>query len=86
MIKNYLPMQDTQETWIQFLSWEDPWSRKSQSALVFLENSMDRGFWQAIVYRFTKHWTCMSMHMHTCTCTANYKIGVIKNKQTKNDA
>ena len=29
-----------------------------------LENSMDRGAWQAIVYAVTKGWTQLSMHAH----------------------
>ena len=29
-------MQETQETWVQILSWEDRWSRKCQPTPVFL--------------------------------------------------
>ena len=29
-----------------------------------LENSMDRGPWQATVYGVAKSWTQLSMHMH----------------------
>jgi len=29
-------MQETQETWVQILSWEDHWSRKCQPTPVFL--------------------------------------------------
>ena len=29
-------MQEMQETWVQSLGWEDPWSRKWQPTAVFL--------------------------------------------------
>ena len=36
MVKNCLPMQEMQETRVQFLGWEDPWRRKWQPTPVFL--------------------------------------------------
>ena len=43
-----------QKTWVQSLGWEDP-LEKGVATLQFscLENSMDRGTWQAIVHGVT---------------------------------
>ena len=35
-VKNPPAVQETQETWVQFLDWEDPLKRKWQSTAVFL--------------------------------------------------
>ena len=37
------------ETWVQFLGWEDPLEKEMATPLQYscLENSMDRGAWQA---------------------------------------
>ena len=55
MVKNPPAMQETQ---VQSLGQEDPW-RRDDSPLQYscLENSMDRGAWQAAVHRVTKSWT-----------------------------
>ena len=37
-----------------------------------LENSMDRGAWQAVVHGVTKSWTCEHARIHTHTHTHNY--------------
>ena len=47
VVKTHLPMQETQETQVQSLGRE----------YSCLENPMDRGTWQAIVYRVAKSWT-----------------------------
>ena len=44
-----------QETWVQFLGWEDPLEKEmaTHSSILeysVLENPMDRGAWQAIVH------------------------------------
>ena len=46
------PMQETQETHVQSLSWEDPPGEGKGNPLQFscLGNSMDRRDWQAIVH------------------------------------
>ena len=47
------------EIWVWFLGWED-----------FLEKSMDRGAWQAIVHGIIKSWTWLTdEHTHTNTHT-----------------
>ena len=49
MVKNLPAMQ---ETWIRSLGWEDPPGEGNGYLLQYsgLENSEDRGAWQAIVY------------------------------------
>ena len=44
MVKNLPAMQ---ETWVQFLGWEDPLEKGNGNALQYscLENPMDRGVW-----------------------------------------
>ena len=45
----------TWETWVRSLGWEVPWRREWLPFPVFLlEDSMDRGAWQATVHRVTK--------------------------------
>ena len=45
-----------QETWVQFLGWEDPRGECNGYPLQYscLENSMDRGAWQATVHGVAK--------------------------------
>ena len=47
-----------QETRVLSLGWEDPLEEgmTTQSG-IFLENSMDRGVWQATVHGVAKSWT-----------------------------
>ena len=49
MVKN---LPEKQETWIQSLGWEDSLEKKMAHQIQYspLENSIDRGAWQAIVY------------------------------------
>ena len=57
MVKNSpLPMQ---ETCVQSLHREDP-TKKGKAAHSCLENSMDRGTWQARVHGVTKSQTRLS--------------------------
>ena len=47
-----------QETQVRCLSWEDPLEKEmANHSSILLENSMDRGAWQAINYRITKSQT-----------------------------
>ena len=49
-----------QETWVQSLGWEVPLEMGTATRcgiLSGLENSMDRGAWQATVQGFAKSWT-----------------------------
>ena len=54
--KNLPAMQETQ---VQFLGWEDTLEKEMAIPLQYscLENSMDRGAWQAIVHGVTKSQT-----------------------------
>ena len=42
-----------QETWVQSLGWEDPLEKgdATHPSILVLENSMERGTWQATVHR-----------------------------------
>ena len=51
-------MQEMKETWVRSLGLEDPLEEgKATYSHSCLENSMDRGAWQATVHRVTKSWT-----------------------------
>ena len=39
-----------QETWVQFLGWEDPLEKEMATHSSILENPMDRGAWWATVH------------------------------------
>ena len=56
-VKN-LPVM--QETWVQSLGWEDPLEKGMANHSSTLENSMDRGAWQATVHGVAKSWTRLS--------------------------
>ena len=47
-VENLPAMQELQETWVQFLGHDNPLHYS------YLENSMDRGAWWAIVHRVTR--------------------------------
>ena len=49
-------MQETQETWVQSLDWEDSLEEENGNPLQYscLKNAMDRGAWWATVQRVTK--------------------------------
>ena len=51
-----------QETWVRSLGLEDPLEKGTATPLKYsgLENSMDRGAWQATVHGFTKSRTRLS--------------------------
>ena len=53
-----------QEMWVQYLGGKIPWRRKWHPTPVgsCLENSMDRGVWQATAHRATKSWTWLSTY------------------------
>ena len=56
MVKNPPAVQ---ETWVQSLGWEDPLEKgmATHPGVLGLENSMDRGAWQATVHGVEKSWT-----------------------------
>ena len=53
-------MQETKETWVRSLGWEDP--LEEDMATHSSENPMDRGAWRAIVHAQTE----VTEHAHTC--------------------
>jgi len=60
MVKNIPAMQ---EMWLNFLAREDPLEKEMaihSGHYSCLENSMDRGAWQAIVHGVAKTRTCVS--------------------------
>ena len=62
IVKNLPAMQKTH---VQSLSWEDPLEKEMAIQYSCLENSMDRGAWQAAVHGLTKSWTQLSdYHSH----------------------
>ena len=52
-VKNLPAVQETQ---LRSLGWEDP----LQKGMACLENSRDRGAWQATVHRVAESWTQLS--------------------------
>ena len=50
-------------------TWEDPLQKEMATPLKYscLENSMDRGAWQATVHKDTESQRLLSDSMHTCT-------------------
>ena len=55
------------ETWVQSLSQEDPLEKgmATHSSILCLENSMDRGAWQATVRGVTESDTTEQSSAHT---------------------
>ena len=50
-----VPVQETQEMWVQSLAWIDPLEEEMATcSSICLENSMDRGAWWVIVHRVAK--------------------------------
>ena len=66
-IKNLPAMQETQ---VQSLGREDP-LEKGMATHSCLENSMDRGAWQATVHRVTRvrHNLATNTTNHHCSCS-----------------
>jgi len=52
-VKNSPAMQETQEMWVWSLGQEDPLEKEmaTHSSILAWKNSVDRGVWQAIVWR-----------------------------------
>ena len=66
MVKRNLPAM--QETWVQFLGQKDYLEKGMATHSSILENSMDRGAWQATVHGVAKSWTQLSnRHTHTAS-------------------
>ena len=62
MVKNPLSMQETQETWVQSLDWEDPLEEEmtTHSSILAWRISMDRGGWRARVQGVSESQTRLS--------------------------
>ena len=58
-VKNPSAMQETQETRVRSLSWEDPLEKEmaTHSSILPRKNPMDRGAWQATVHGVIKSQT-----------------------------
>ena len=58
-VKNPLAVQETQETWVQSLGWEDPLEKEmvTHSSILAWKNPMDRGAWWAAVHGVAKSQT-----------------------------
>ena len=63
-----------QGVWVWSLGWEDPLEKEMANPLQYscLENSMDRGAWQATVHGIPRNWIHLSnwAHMHTLILTS----------------
>ena len=59
------------QTWVSSLGWEDPLEKRTHYPLQYscLENSMNRGAWQATVHGITKSQTGLT------TFTFTFKVG-----------
>ena len=58
-VKNPPAMQETQETRVQSLGWEDPLEKEmaTPSSILAWKNPMNKGAWQATVHGIAKNWT-----------------------------
>ena len=62
MVKSPPAMQETQETWVQSLSQEDPLEEEMAVQNFCLENPMDCGTWQATVHTAAESQTRLNTH------------------------
>ena len=59
-------MQETEETQVQSLGWEDsPGEHRNPPRYSYVENAMDRGAWWATVHRLTESDTT-EVTLHVC--------------------
>ena len=70
LVKNPPAMR---ETWVWSLGWEDPLEKEmANHSSILLENSMDRGAWQAVVHGVAKSWTRLGdwteLNWDECNC------------------
>ena len=59
-----MPMEKTQETWVQSLGWEDPLEKEmvTHSSILAWKNPMDKAAWRATVHGVVKS----RMQLSTC--------------------
>lgn len=76
----HLPVQEAQETWVQFLGQEGPLEEAlaTHSSVLVLENLRDRGAWQTTVCAVVRSWTLLSncAHMQPPTGAVGWKRGI----------
>ena len=61
-------MQETQETWIRSLGWEDPLEKEMAAQYCCLREPMDRGAWLATIHEVTEKLdTTEQLSIHICT-------------------
>ena len=77
MLKNPPAKQETQETQVQSLGWEDPLEEEmaTHSSILAWENPVNRGAWWATVHEVT---TAAAEHAHTHVYTYMYKYIQLK--------
>ena len=65
-VKNPPAMQETRETWVQSLAWDDPLEEEmaTYSSILAWKNSTDRGVWRATARGVARSWTRLSVHAH----------------------
>ena len=77
-VKNLPAMQ---ETWVQFLGWEDPLEKEMaiHSSILAWKNPMDRGAWWATVHGVAKSQTrlsCWTECIHSLVSAANTHLSI----------
>ena len=60
-------MQETQETCIQSLGWEDPLEKEmvTHSSIIASENPMNRGAWRVTVHEVSESDVTEQLRIHT---------------------
>ena len=63
----HVPMQETKETQVWSLDWEDPLEKETVtgSSILIWKNAMGRRAWWGRAYGVAKSWTQLNMHPNT---------------------
>ena len=59
-----------QETWVQFLGWEDPLEKEMATHSSILENPIDGGAWQATAHGVSRARHDLANYTTTTPCQA----------------
>ena len=76
-VKNPLAIQETQETWVQSLGWEDPLEEgmATHSRVLVWRIPMDKGSWQATVHRGAESGTTeVTLSTQECQCQLVFEL------------